>query len=449
MFNKTINWLLKPIQRFFDNEIIQRLVKNSGYLFSSTGLSAILSMVQGVLVARLLGVEYFGILGAITLFVSVVNKLASFRMSELVVKYIGEFNVTGDKTRAASVFKLASIVEIFSSLFAFVLVLLLAPLAATYLAKDPSTTNLFRLYSLIIPANFINESSTGLLQIYDRFRRMATINILQSLITLALIILAYLNQGGLAQILFSYMTGKIIGSLGISITAFLIATRQWGLGWWKTPINLLRERFKELANFGISTNISATISLVTKDSEVLWVSFFRTPLEAGYYKLALALANIVQLPVSPLPQTTYPELSRQSAQNQWRNMRYIMRQGSILAGTYTITAALGLIFFGPLIIRYIYTPEYLPAYPALIILLVGLLFANTFYWRRAALLSLGRADYPAKVNALLALLKIVLVLILVPQFGYLAAAALISGFYISNSVILTLKIRSLLAEKTQ
>ncbi len=276
---------------------------------------------------------------------------------------------------------------------------------------------------------------------------MATINIVQSLITLALIILAYLNQGGLAQILFSYMTGKIIGALGISITAFLIATRQWGLVWWKTPINLLRERFKELANFGISTNISATISLVTKDSEVLWVSFFRTPLEAGYYKLALALANIVQLPVSPLPQTTYPELSRQSAQNQWRNMRYIMRQGSILAGTYTIAAALGLIIFGPLIIRYIYTPEYLPAYPALVILLAGLFFTNIFYWRRAALLSLGRADYPAKVNALLAGLKIVLVLILVPQFGYLAAAALLSGFYISNSVILTLKIRSLLAEK--
>lgn len=449
MFRKTINWLLKPIRRFFDNEIIQRLAKNSGYLFSSSGLSAILSMVQGILVARLLGVEYFGILGAITLFVSVVNKLASFRMSELVVKYIGEFNVTGDKNQAASVFKLASIVEIFSSLFAFMLVLLLAPLAATYLAKDPSTTNLFRLYSLIIPANFINESSTGLLQIYDRFRRMATINIVQSLITLALIFLAYLNQGGLAQILFSYMTGKIIGALGISITALIIASRQWGLGWWKTPINLLRERYKELTNFGISTNISATISLVTKDSEVLWVSFFRSPLEAGYYKLALALANIVQLPVSPLPQATYPELSRQSAQNQWQNMRYIMRQGSILAGTYTMAAALVLVIFGPLIIRYIYTPEFLPAYPALLILLVGLLFANIFYWRRGALLSLGRADYPAKVNALLAGLKILLVLILVPQFGYLAAAALLSGFYISNSVIFTLKIRSLLAEKMQ
>jgi O-antigen/teichoic acid export membrane protein len=82
-----------------------------------------------------------------------------------------------------------------------------------------------------------------------------------------------------------------------------------------------------------------------------------------------------------------------------------------------------------------------------LILLIGLFFANLFYWRRGALLSLGRADFPAKVNAVLAGFKILLVLILVPQFGYLAAAALLSGFYISNSAIMTLKIRSLLSEK--
>jgi len=78
--------------------------------------------------------------------------------------------------------------------------------------------------------------------------------------------------------------------------------------------------------------------------------------------------------------------------------------------------------------------------------LAGLLFANTFYWRRGALLSLGHPDFPAKVNFLLAGIKVILVVVLVPKYGYLAAAALLSGFYISNSTIMTLKIRSILAE---
>jgi O-antigen/teichoic acid export membrane protein len=63
-------------------------------------------------------------------------------------------------------------------------------------------------------------------------------------------------------------------------------------------------------------------------------------------------------------------------------------------------------------------------------MLVGLLVANTFYWNRTALLSLNRPGYPTKVNAAAALLKIALTLVLVPRYGYLAAAGLLSGYYL-------------------
>ena len=147
----------------FGNELIQRVVKNSGYLFSATGVAAALSMVQSILVARLLGVTDFGILGTITLFTSVVNKFASFRMSELVIKYVGEYTVAGDEIRAAAVFKTAGILETLTSVFAFGLIWLLAPLGAQYLAKDVGMTFWFVLYGLIVLANFMAESSTGLI----------------------------------------------------------------------------------------------------------------------------------------------------------------------------------------------------------------------------------------------------------------------------------------------
>lgn len=447
MLQKLTAWLLKPVHRFFENELIRRLVRNSGYLFSSTSISSALGMLQGILVARMLGVENFGVLGAITLFTSVVNKLASFRMSELVVKFVGEYSELQDNERAAAVYKFAAIAEFFTSIFAFLLVQLLAPLAAQHLAKDPATTYLFRIYGSIILANFMLESSTGLLQISDRFNRMAAINIAQSVVTLSLITITFLTRGTLTQVVLSYLAGKFIGAAAISTAAVLTANHLWGSGWQRVPVRILSGSYRQLIHFGISTNISASISLLTKDSEVLWVSFFRSPLEAGYYKLALALSNIVQMPVSPLPQATYPELSRQAARQQWGNMRYIMRQGSILAGGYSILAVIGLIFLGPTIISLLYTPEFLPAYPALLILLVGLLFTNTMYWRRGVLLSLGHPDYPAKVNLILAGIKTMLVILLVPRYGYMAAAALLAGFYIVNSTIMAIKIRWLFREK--
>jgi O-antigen/teichoic acid export membrane protein len=431
------------IDRFLENEIFRRVVRNSGYLFSTTGVSAALSMLQGILAARLLGVETFGILGAITAFTSVVNKLVSFRMGELVVKYVGHYSEYDDHAKAAAVFKLAALVETIASFIAFGLVWILAPVGARYLAKDPNAINLFHIYSPIVLANMIAESSLGLLQIYDRFRRAALIQLVQSACTLILITIVYLVGGNIYGILLAYVAGKVVGALGLTISAMNEAARRWGRRWWKAPFSLLQGKMGELAHFAVNTNISATLSLITKDSEVLWVSFFRNPTEAGYYKLALALANMVQMPVSPLPQATYPEISRQAARAKWENMKYILRQGSLLAGGYSLLVTVFLIVFGKPLIAFFYKPEFIPAYPALLILLAGYLVANIFYWRRVVLLALGRPDFPAKLNTVLASLKVIGVLLFVPRYGYLASAALLSSFYWVGSLVSVWKIRSI------
>jgi O-antigen/teichoic acid export membrane protein len=429
------------------NPLLQRVIKNSGYLFGTTSISAALGMVQGILVARMLGVEGFGILGAVIMFTSVVNNFASFRMSELVIKYVGHYSEMGDQERCAAVFKLAAMTEIVASLVAFALLYLLAPLGARYLAKDPTLTYVFILYGLVVLTNLIAESSTGLLQIYDRFRRLAWLGLIANVVTLAIIAVLYVTGGNLASVLLAYMIGKSMGVLGLTLAALLEARQRWGSGWWRVPLGILRPQFGELTRFAISTNISGTISLVTKDSELLWVSLLRNPLETGYYRLALTLTNLVQMPVNPLPQATYPELSRQVASKRWGDMRYILRRGALLAGGYTLLATLFLVILGRPLIAYLYTADYLPAYPALVILLLGYLAANTFYWRRSALLALGRADYPAKVNAVLAVLKLVGIALLIPTYGYLASAALLSAFYWVGTILTVWKTYSLMSHE--
>ena len=50
-------------------------------------------------------------------------------------------------------------------------------------------------------------------------------------------------------------------------------------------------------------------------------------------------------------------------------MRDLLRQGSLLAGGYILAATLFLSLPGKPLIAFLYTPPYLPAYPALVILL--------------------------------------------------------------------------------
>jgi O-antigen/teichoic acid export membrane protein len=448
MLQSLLAWLRSQSHRLFSAVLI-RVLKNSGYLFSATGAAAALGFAQSMLITRMLGVANFGILGGILLFTSLVNKFASFRMGELVIRYVGAYSEAGDPRRAAAVFKAAALFEMLVSVFAFALIWVLSPLAAALFGKDSGLAPLFALYGLIVLANLISESATGLLQIFDRFRSIAAAQVTGSVITFTTVAAAFILQGGMREVLLAYMLGKTAGSAVLTFSAFQQAARRWGRGWLLTSLRLLDPKARELARFAISTNISASVNLVNKDSEVLGVLLFRPPEEAGYYRIALAVINLMQLPLSPLPQATYPEMARAAARKQWASLREILRKSSILAGAYSLVLTVGLVLLGRIFIDLAYGREFVPAYPALVILLAGYLFANTFYWNRTVLLALGRPDYPMKVNLIAAVGKLAGIVLFVPRFGYLASAALLAGFYLFSVNLSVFKARSIISRREQ
>jgi O-antigen/teichoic acid export membrane protein len=435
--------MLQKINTFWkENPILRKLARNFGYLFSSNMISAGLSMMQGIFSARLLGVAGFGTLGTITIFVTVINKITSFRMGELVIKYVGEFNENNDQPRAAALFKAAALTELIASLVAFGLVWLAAPLGALYFTKDASLARWFVVYGGIILANLITESSTGLLQLFDRFRRMAGLNVLQSVVTLGLIMLAWWQNTGLLGALVAYLCGKVISAVGLTLAAQVEATRRWGSGWWKVSLRLLRPQVRQLVRFAVSTNLSSSLSLISRDSGILWVSYFSSPTQAGYYKLAMALANYIQLPIAPLPQATYPEMSRAVARKKWADFRYLMRTGTRLAGGYSLLVASGLVVIGKPLIQTLYTAAFLPTYPGLIIMLIGIVFSSALYWARSGLLSLGLADYATKVNFLITIVSVVGLVSLLPKFGFIGSTLVFTfGSLLGNSLVI-MKTRS-------
>jgi O-antigen/teichoic acid export membrane protein len=428
----------RGLERFRHNPLFLRVVRNSSYLFSANTLSAGLSMGQSILAARILGVAAFGVLGTVTQFASVINKVTSFRMGELVVSYLGEFNAAGKKQHAAALFKMAGLIEIVSSIFAFIILVLLAPLGAALFAKDPDTANIFVIYGVSILANLIVESATGLLQTFDRFRAIAISTVVQSVVTLLLISSAFLFGGGLIEIAIAYLIGKAVWAGSISVLAFREAARQWGSNWWRAPISLLADRRRELIRFGFSTNVSGTINLATRDSDVLWLSALSSPLQVGYYKVAKAFMNILLIPVTPLISTTYREVAREVAARQWANVRYLLRSGSLLASAWTLPTSLGLVIFGRWLVT-LYGVDFLPAYPVLLVLLLGVIAVNVLYWNRSVLLPLGMPDFPMKISVVIAASQLAAMYLLVPDHGALAMAGALSWFFIGTAGILVWK----------
>jgi O-antigen/teichoic acid export membrane protein len=434
--------LRKRIAAWMQDKLLGRVVSNSFYLFASNAISAVLSIVT----AGLLGVRDFGVLGIITNFVANINRLLSFRMSDVVVKYMGEALERGEKERAAAVVKAAGLLEALTSLVAFGVLTLLAPLGARYNARDLALTSMFVLYGLTILANITTETATGVLRLDGRFRSLALINLIQSVVVAVLVFLAALRGAQFIEILWAYLIGKMILGLGPILVALYWLPRLLGRDWWRASFAALPP-WKELLGFAVSTNISGTINVLARDSEVQWVGFFFGPIVAGYYKVALALIGLITMPVDALIGPTYPEITRAYAAHQWARLQSLLKRVSVLAGAWTGLVAFVLLFFGKTILFgqwtllgrtfSIYKPEYLPAYPVLLILLIGYGFGNLFYWNRSLLLSQGLADYVLRTTFFCMLAKILLAVVLLPRSPYVMEAVILVAYFIVSIGIMT------------
>lgn len=414
--------------------LLKRVVRNSTYLFASQAIGAVLSIVT----ANLLGVASFGVLEVITRLVSNINRLLSFRMGEVVVKHMGEAVAQGDQQRAAAVVKAAGLAEGATSLLAYGALALITPWAARNLAHDPSLAPLFLIYGLSILGSITNETATGVLQVGNHFRSQAVINLVQSLLVAVLLGLAAVYRAGLWQVALIYLTGKIILGFSPIVLALYWLPRMLGRGWWKASLRLLPER-RSLGIFAINTNLSGTINVLARDSEGLWISYFFSTVEVGYFKVAMALINLIVMPITPFISTTFPEMTRTIALKQWRKLRNLLRRVTLIAAGWTGMVAAGLLVLGkPVLFSnwvlfgrtfHIYSPAYAPAYPALLILLVGYSIASIFFWNRTLLLGFGNAAYPLKAGLVTAVVKTALTIWLVPLYGYLMEALLLTLYF--------------------
>ncbi len=410
--------------------LLGKVVRNSLSLFSSNSLSLVLSVLQGILAARLLGPAGYGLVGIIMGYASTVNGLLSFRMSELVVRYGGEYLERGERDRLAALVKAASLTEAAVSVLAFLVVILSAGLAARYIAKTPGTSLLFIIYGLGLLANFNLESSRGILQITDRINLEGVINLVQAVFVTLVIAAAFFMRSGLEIVLGGYLLGKMILGLGMFITAQVHLRRALQRGWWSASFHSL-PAFREMVKFAVSSNLSATVILLFRESEILWVGFFLSSEAAGYYKAAYAIISLLSVPANPLILTVYPELNRLIVQRAWPRLKEFLRKVTTLSFGINLLLAAGLAVFGRWVL-WIYGEQYVVAYPALMALLVGFVFNYTFFWNRPLLLSFGMPEFPLKATVLAGLAKLALAFLLVPQLGYVAEAALLSFYYIAS-----------------
>ncbi|MBI3168556.1 MAG: oligosaccharide flippase family protein [Chloroflexi bacterium] len=426
------------LSKFKNDPLFTKILRSSGSLFSNNTIALGLSVVQGIMATRLLGPAGFGLIGVVMSFASTVNSIFSFRMSELVVRYGGEYLNKQEKEKASALMKAASLTEGIVSLIAFLVVLATANVAETYLAKTPNIAWMFTFFAVNLLANFNTETSTGILQITDRIKLQGTINLIQAMVTTIIIAWAFFFNGSITLVLIAYLIGKSIIGLGLFIAAQIQLHKKLGSGWWRTPLSALTAR-KEIFRFAFSSNISATIIKLFRESEPIWVVFFLDTTAVGYYRVAYTITHFLAIPAEPLIATTFPEINRLAVEKAWNKLKSFLKKVTAFSFAYNTAIGIGLILFGQWVIRIYSGTDYLDAYPALVALTVGLVFNYTLFWNRPLLLALDLPEFPVYVTLAAGIIKLALSFWLVPMYGVTAAGGLLSFYYIASVGLMVLR----------
>ena len=407
--------------------LLRRVVKHSGYLSSSNTIAAALSFVQGILVARLLGVDNLGEITAVIAFVTAVNNLFSFRMSEVVVKHFAPPLAAGKNEEAAAVAKGAGLAEAATSILAFLILVLLAPWAAQTFLKNPAASTWIIFYGVIILSNIVFETSRGILQSTQRFGQFASINLAQSILTFAIVVVAFLTStASVPFVLVAYIAGKTLAGIAIIVMA-VRALNENLPGWRHAPLRAF-SGWRGMFSFALNTNLNGTVNLFVRDNIPLYIASLTSTTGVGYFRIAMSFINLLMLPVEPFISPTYAEVTRTIAEKNYGLTRQLLRRVSSLVSLWVAAAGGFIILFGWWLIPFLYTEEYAPAYPAAVLLLVGYGAANIFSWNRPLLLALNKPTYPLVVAASVGAVELVLIFQWVPIYGYLAAAAILSGY---------------------
>jgi O-antigen/teichoic acid export membrane protein len=433
--------LRERLRHWREDLLLRRVVRNSSYLSGSNILAAGLSFIQGIIIARLLGVAALGELTVIITFVTAVNVLLSFRMSEVVVRHLTPLQLPlnpehlGGEQEGGAIVKGAALFEALTSLAAFCVLVLLSGWAAATFAKNPAAQPLIVFYGLIILSNLIFETCRGVLQAYGQFGRYAVLNLAQTALTFAIVLIAYFAFGraGVPLVLAAYLAGKTLNGIVVIVLAVRLLNQRLP-GWTGVPIRAYGG-WRGLMNFALNTNLNATVNLFVRDNLPLYIAALTTPAATGYFKIGLSLTNMLMLPIEPFIWPTYTEITQAISHGHLASAKRLLRRVSAISAGWVLAAGGGMMLIGWWLIPLVYEPEYAPAYPAMLILMMGYGFANIFGWNRPLLLALGKPSFPLITAAVVGGMELALIFSLVPHTGYLVASALLSAYLIVSIAI--------------
>ena len=409
----------------------KRLFQNASWLFGGKTLAGGFSAIQTVILARLLGVDNYGLLVLIIAYVDILNNFFDFRVWETATKYIGTFWTNGEREKTLSMVKLSYIIDILSGILAFIIAILTAKIASSYLIHSPNAYTLIWIYSLSLLIDTANSTSDAILRVFDRFKRIAFVSSFISLFRLILVVLFLYFGMGINGVVLSFILASFLGfSIRMWIVSKTLRENQLN-NWWRSDLSLVKDQWKGIAWFMGNTSFAGTLSMANDNfMGELFLGYFSGKEAVAYYKVAKSFVKLITRIMDPIYEAIYPELVRISTLNALKDFKRLVKYSTKNLIKFTTPAAIAVLIFANPIMSLIFGKEYLPAANTLRVVTVAVLISQLTFWVTPTLLAFGRPGLRTVMLIISNTSYIALLFLLVPKYSYIGAAFAFLGYVV-------------------
>ena len=278
-------------------------------LWSAEGVALGAMLVQGLVVARALGPDLYGVYALAFTFGSFVFLVLDPRAGEAVVRYVSEFRAQADPERARAVVRGGFLLDSVWGLGGLAVVALATPLASRILhIEDHAAVVPVVALGLAVAAPV--TTARAVLGVFDRFDVISNLQLAIALSRVVSVCAAALAGLGLLGIVWT-MSAVGFVECGVFVVASLRTARAGlGGGIRGVSLSLLRGSKRRILGFLGYSGLTTLLSTAVKQVDTLLLGAVAGPRAAGYYRLAKSLTSPAANVGVPLQSVLYPKLAR-------------------------------------------------------------------------------------------------------------------------------------------
>lgn len=371
------------------------------------------ALVSSVILARILGVEQYGVYSYVLATVTLLVVPAQFGLATLIVRETAQSEVLKNWSNMLGVWR-------WSTRIALSLSLLFAVLGGMviYISNDHRQLTFF-IGFILIPFIALNSLRSAALQ---GLRKVVLSQLPENLIRPALLIgFMLLAWFGLEKI--NANTAMILQVVSTAIAFIMGAIILNKLRPKETKKGISPQyKNKEWRKATLPMAFADGVSVVNTQADIIMLGMLTTSVQVGYYSIAAAASALLMVGVNTIATLTMPYFARYIAD---KNMRAFQKMAVMTArvGLILVVPAVFIFyFFGRELIELVYGQDFLLAYWPLIILTVAN-FSKAGFGMQGRLLNMSGHEKDNLTGAItVTIINVILNYVFIPIYGAVGAA---------------------------